>query len=659
MSLTEELRLFLYSEYFVPVILFWSIAVGLVVLWAIAAYRKRKRTARLLRAIIVIGAAVVWILATWEDLNQKEGAGHLSLEDAMLSGFLLLMVGFGVYFLILFYIRQWGQEAQVDEALGIAPEPEEGWVRVRWAVFGISSLLCGWWWFNSGGAAPLVVDGIAGLLLLSMGQRPKSEETAEGNPRDARESGYEELKAAGYLNGQGIRLGYVLNPSTKKLEVIRYNGEAALALVAAQRTGKARDILIPALLEYKHSCVVIDPKGELCAVVGRQRAKFGRVIVLSPFRDDVASDNIASLPPELKRWPAAQYDPLAKLNPRSVGFGPNCDTLANALVMESPDGKGNHWVSGARQLISGLIMSAALSDDKIHRNLRTVSHILTLEDEELSGFARSAAQRFGGMVAERLRAFAGVGGERQKNEGELRSIMSTARIQAGFLANDAIGESLAGSSFRFADLKDEPHTVFVILPLRYMNTCWQWFALVLGSAIDEFKSRPGYGRVPVLGIIDEFAQLGRLDVMQTGIADLAGFGLQLWPVLQDIGQLNRLYGHDGAQTFLSGFAVKQFFAPRDPATASFVANECGERIFVRSNASVSTNSGGMSVSRGTSETREPLFLPHQIRQLEPECSWLFMENVPNVMRAGRLDYRRIAEFKGLWDANPYHKNRRT
>ena len=50
-------------------------------------------------------------------------------------------------------------------------------------------------------------------------------------------------------------------------------GEGHVFLSAAPRPGEALDILIPVLLQYDQgSCIVIDPKGQLAAIAGPQRA---------------------------------------------------------------------------------------------------------------------------------------------------------------------------------------------------------------------------------------------------------------------------------------------------------------------------------------------------------------------------------------------------
>src|SRR5207237_218334 len=80
------------------------------------------------------------------------------------------------------------------------------------------------------------------------------------------------------ITTKGIRIGF-----SQSGQVLRYPGAGHLITIAPTRMGKGRDILIPALLEWNQSCIVIDPKGELAAVTGHYRKRFGEVLILNPF----------------------------------------------------------------------------------------------------------------------------------------------------------------------------------------------------------------------------------------------------------------------------------------------------------------------------------------------------------------------------------------
>ena len=55
---------------------------------------------------------------------------------------------------------------------------------------------------------------------------------------------------------------------------------------------------------------------------------------------------------------------------------------------------------------------------------------------------------------------------------------------------------------------------------------------------------------------------------------MAGFGIQLWGIVQDLSQLERIYDK-GWQTFISNSGVIQYFGSRDKITAEYFSTLCG------------------------------------------------------------------------------------
>src|SRR5215469_400116 len=190
---------------------------------------------------------------------------------------------------------------------------------------------------------------------------------------------------------KGIRLGYSLGR-----QVIRYKGESHLVLVAPTRSGKGRDVLVPALLECEHSCIVVDPKGQLAAITRRQRRRMGqRVIVLNPF-------NI--LPEQL--GPSAHFNPIESLDPDSDALGSDCDNIADSIVVQEQDqGLDNHWNQSAHGLISALI--AHLSANMSQGESKTLAQLrrIICSPQLLQEHARAAQEGKNEFAADGLAPF--------------------------------------------------------------------------------------------------------------------------------------------------------------------------------------------------------------------------------------------------------------
>ena len=71
------------------------------------------------------------------------------------------------------------------------------------------------------------------------------------------------------------------------------------------------------------------------------------------------------------------------------------------------------------------------------------------------------------------------------------------------------------------------------------------------------------------------AALGKLESVEQAYGLMAGFGMQLWGIVQDLSQLARIYGETGWQTFISNSGVIQYFGSRDKMTAEYFSALCG------------------------------------------------------------------------------------
>ena len=124
-----------------------------------------------------------------------------------------------------------------------------------------------------------------------------------------------------------IRIGYTDKTCRQKLH---YPHDSHLLLCAPAGSGKGVSIIVPALMEYQGSCVCIDPKGENAAVCAAELMRQGiNVFQINPY-------NI--LPEALGHIPAIGYNPLVTLDPRSHGFGSDCDSLAEAICYRATGG---------------------------------------------------------------------------------------------------------------------------------------------------------------------------------------------------------------------------------------------------------------------------------------------------------------------------------
>jgi type IV secretion system protein VirD4 len=134
---------------------------------------------------------------------------------------------------------------------------------------------------------------------------------------------------------------------------------------------------------------------------------------------------------------------------------------------------------------------------------------------------------------------------------------------------------------------------------------------------------------------------------------LAGYGVQLWPILQDLSQLEDLYPRRW-RSFLANAGIIQAFAVNDAGTAEHLSSLLGTRTVTVRHEGRSMD-GKYRGSENYGPARRPLLLPHEILRL-PENRQLVLVQGQAPILAERVRYYADAEFAGLFDRNPMVAN---
>ena len=416
-------------------------------------------------------------------------------------------------------------------------------------------------------------------------------------------------------------------------KLMRYDGPAHLLTPAPTRAGKGIGTVIPNLLTVPRSVLVIDPKGENAKIAGEARMRFGAVHILDPF-------GVTGLP-------TSAYNPLGRLSAESLDLGEDAASLSEALVMDPPGQQSDaHWNEEAKALLSGLIMFAVAHEDQDRKTLATVREYLTLPPEKFRALLElmqdSAAA--GGLIARAANRFLG------KSDREAASVMSSAQRHTHFLDSPRIVAATARSDFQFSALRHDLTSIFLVLPPNRLDAYSRWLRLLVAQALQDIArdaeaAQAGAARLkqPALFLLDEFAALGRLEAVERAMGLMAGYGLQLWPILQDMSQLRDLYGAR-ANTFVANAGVLQTFGVNDFETAKWLSQSMGKETI--GYQTESQRPGDIATTTQHIAARD-LMTPDEIMQIDPSVQLLRVQGKP-VIIANKLRYFADREFDGLY-----------
>jgi len=348
--------------------------------------------------------------------------------------------------------------------------------------------------------------------------------------------------------------------------------------IAGARAGKTSTVLEPNLYLYPGSMLVLDPKGELSGTARLRRALGHDVHVLDPFGQSGE--------------PSACFNVLDELDPNSPNIIDDVASITQALIVDEGDARSKHWNDSARALLTGIIL-LTLMLPRPHRNLVTVRQLLSLTHPQLLRAARStvgdhksasnenglamevllgtmskAGNRFGGILAAIGNRFIGTA------PNERAGIFSTAAAQTDFLDSLPLRRISQRSDFGLGSLRgDRPTTIYLCLPVGRMESHYRWLRLIVQMACTVLEQKGAYprDRPPILFMMEEFATLGHMEIMERAAAYFPGFGVKLWAILQDTTQLRRYY-QNSWETFLGNAGLIQCFANGDQSTLSYIAS---------------------------------------------------------------------------------------
>ena len=404
---------------------------------------------------------------------------------------------------------------------------------------------------------------------------------------------------------------------------VGYTDDRHVCLVSGSRGGKGTTSIVNNLILWPGSICVVDPKGENATITASRRGNgsprcegLGQAVqVLDPF-------NAAQIDDSLR----GRFNPLDALDPDNDETIDEAGRIADAVVVIH-EGNDPFWDESARSMVKGLILHVLTAPEyEGRRNLITVRKLILRGDWEAVEALQNAGETdippahgllwtglsnnsaFGGLVTGIGDSFTNM---LLKSPKQYESVLQVANRNTEFIDSPAMQRCLEGSDFQLSELKTHPDglSLYLCLPQRYMSTHYRWLRMMIALIVTEMekvRGRPATGH-PVLMVMDEFAGLKRMEVIENAVAQIAGYGVKLFFVLQSLEQLKAVYKGNW-ETFLANSGLKVFFNIEDHFSREYVSKLIGETEVIREVRSSSDSvSESESVSRSTSRSTSRTF----------------------------------------------------
>lgn len=397
-------------------------------------------------------------------------------------------------------------------------------------------------------------------------------------------------------------------------EAVGYIDDRHICLVSGNRGGKGTSVIINNLCLWPGSVVVVDPKGENATVTAARRGKgsehcdgLGQAVhVLDPF-------NEANVPDELRSC----FNPLDTLDPLADAVIVDAGRIAIALLPTENE-KDRFWEDTARSFLESLILHV-LTDPCFEgrRNLMTVRDLGIEGDREAERWGREHGDPDGEKFSGHQYLFQGME-HNQALDREIskagnhfmdmlngtpkvfQTVVQVFKAALSFINSPGMKQCLAKSNFKLSDLKTDPKgvSVYLSLPDRYKGTHFRWLRMMVTLTLGEMEAtrgQPACGH-DVLLILDEFAGLKQMTVIEDAVAKIAGYGVKMFFILQTLEQLKSVY-EKSWETFLACSGTKIFFSVEDHFSREHVSKLIGD-----TEVTVRTNTGTVSKTTTDSST---------------------------------------------------------
>jgi type IV secretion system protein VirD4 len=459
-----------------------------------------------------------------------------------------------------------------------------------------------------------------------------------------------EAQAAIEAGDQGPYLGGYADG--RDYYALRYQGGLHMLCFGPPGAGKSMSLVVPNLSHVRRSLIVIDPKGELAAITARKRATFGKVIVLNPFGLLIDEDKAPHLA-------SAGWNPLMQLDPDGVDFEGDARTIADALIEKSGGTHSRFFDTNAENIVTAFIMWERFTkrDQASLINIRAELSLPTIYDkktnEPASGFLHTLKCM---SECKEQRAIRDVGAraygrftDKYAMATSAQDVIDTALSNLGFLSNDLIAADMAfGGAIDFGALHREVTTVYLILPLKDLTKQAKWLRLFVNLALAKLYETSPMGSAslpPVMLVLDEFGNLGKLSQIVTALTTARGLRIQLWMFLQNLAQLKTHY-KDEWTNFFTGSGAITTFRTGDNDTAEYLANVYGNQ---EQTVQTQTRSGGSLTPQAM-----PLIRKEDLGRIPDGEVINLIKPCPWPIRASSPVYPHT-RFKDGLDANPYYQ----
>jgi type IV conjugative transfer system coupling protein TraD len=438
------------------------------------------------------------------------------------------------------------------------------------------------------------------------------------------DSGEDKLKAR-YIRGQ---VAIPLRDLIRQIEVFNV-GEVRRRKDRDYRPVALVGVPFPYATEREHTLAVGSPGSGKSQAIHRLleslRARGDRAVVYDPELEytkhhfDAATDVLLN-PYDARSVAWSPYNDAREL--------PDFDKLA-ACLFKDPRSGDPYWTRATRQIFT----YAAYQ-------LRRQYPQATLEDLLMVFFG---PLRVLAKLVEGTPAASHLAGGSNGRTDSLRSVLADG-------ANSLVHLAGGAADFSIRDWVNAPAgrggILFMSAPETHMTSLRPLLSFWSELVVSSLLARVNDAEIQTTWIIlDEFPSLGKVESLASGPERLRKYGGAVVLGMQQVSQIQEIYGHEVAQTIIGQCATKLILRCQDPETAKHMAEQLGRRQTRRVDETVSYGANSLRDGVGLTprEELELVALPDEVMNLPKFHGFIRVSNAresaPFPISTVRFEYR--------------------
>lgn len=404
---------------------------------------------------------------------------------------------------------------------------------------------------------------------------------------------------------EGIILGRI--PKTNKLLIMPKDttiDNKNVIVIGSSGSAKTQSYILPNIVNIRNESIICtDPKGEIYGLTSQLKVDQGYEV----FQIDFV------------HFTQSRYNPLD-----FIETDLQAQVVANTIIsnVEGEGGGDNvFFKTQATNMLSALVIYVKTEFPKEEANMKTVINIYTdhVQDEETFNEwvkeidkdhpARSLLNNIIDLT------------------GDTRgSVTSTLNNALSIFKSPLVQHMTSVSDFHIEEFVEKKSILYVKLSMEddtFAPLTSVFFSQVIDTFYDIAKRRADAKLPkPVTFLLDEFANIGKINKYSRYLATCRGLGISLHTIIQNIAQLQdkKMYGHDVSKAILSNHDTMVMLraAKSDKDTLEWISKTLGDTTKSQMKKSITDSKSGKSVSYNEELNKRPLMTPDEIGKLNKD-----------------------------------------